>query len=136
MTIKEATQLVLQAGAMGEGGEVFVLDMGEPVSIDDLAKKMIRLSGLDIRSEAHPQGDIEVEYLGLREGEKLFEELLVSDASVPTSHPRILKECEGTVNLDQLESYLNTLQERIAVNDEAQIRSLLFEIVATYNPVS
>ena len=136
MTIKEATQLVLQAGAMGEGGEVFVLDMGEPVSIDDLAKKMIRLSGLDIRSEANPQGDIEVEYLGLREGEKLFEELLVSEASVPTSHPRILKECEGTVNLDQLEAYLNTLQERIAVNDEDQIRSLLFEIVETYNPVS
>ena len=136
MTIKEATQLVLQAGAMGEGGEVFVLDMGEPVSIDDLAKKMIRLSGLDIRSEANPQGDIEVEYLGLREGEKLFEELLVSEASIPTSHPRILKECEGTVNLDKLEPYLDTLQERIAVNDEDRIRSLLFEIVETYNPVS
>jgi FlaA1/EpsC-like NDP-sugar epimerase len=88
MTIPEASQLVLQAGAMGEGGEVFVLDMGEPVKIADLARKMVRLMGLTEKSEENPQGDIEITFTGLRPGEKLYEELLIGDQQLQTSHPQ------------------------------------------------
>ncbi|NKB63386.1 MAG: NAD-dependent epimerase/dehydratase family protein [Gammaproteobacteria bacterium] len=134
MTIKEATQLVLQAGAMGEGGDVFVLDMGEPVSIVNLAKKMIRLSGLDIKENDYPENGIEIEFLGLRDGEKLFEELLISESSVPTFHPRIMREVERAPNLVYLEKCLEDLQESIEANDEERIKKLLFEMVETYNP--
>src|SRR5690606_7920525 len=95
MTIPEAAQLVLQAGSLGTGGEVFVLDMGEQVRIDDLARKMIRLMGCEVRDEKNPDGDIEIVYTGLRPGEKLYEELLIGDNPEATSHPRIMKASES-----------------------------------------
>ncbi len=91
MTIPEAAQLVIQAGAMASGGDVFVLDMGEPVRIADLARRMVELSGLALKVAANPNGDIEITVTGLRPGEKLFEELLIGDNPLPTSHPRIMK---------------------------------------------
>ncbi|MGH6791782.1 MAG: polysaccharide biosynthesis protein, partial [Methyloceanibacter sp.] len=91
MSIPEAAQLVIQAGAMATGGDVFVLEMGTPVKIDDLARTMIRLSGLEVRDEDHPEGDIAIEYIGLRRGEKLYEELLIGENTTGTSHPRIFK---------------------------------------------
>ncbi len=95
MTIPEAAQLVLQAGAMGQGGEVFVLDMGQPVRIIELARRMVELSGHAVRDEANPEGDIEIRITGLRPGEKLYEELLIGDDPSPTAHPRIMKAREG-----------------------------------------
>src|SRR3546814_15547093 len=89
MTIPEAAQLVIQAGAMGQGGDVFVLDMGEPVKIAELAEKMIQLSGLSVRRADNTDGDIEIRYTGLRPGEKLYEELLIGDNVSPTDHPMI-----------------------------------------------
>ena len=136
MTIREATQLVLQAGAMGERGDVFVLDMGEPVSIVNLARKMIRLSGLEVKDENHPNGDIEIQYLGLRDGEKLYEELLVSENSTPTAHPRIMKENEKTADTESLTQCLEELEQCIAANDESKVRALLFKMVESYNPGS
>ncbi len=94
MSIPEAAQLVIQAGAMASGGEVFVLDMGTPVKIDDLARTMIRLSGLELRDDDNPDGDIAIEYVGLRRGEKLYEELLIGENTTGTSHPRIFKNSE------------------------------------------
>ena len=134
MTIKEATQLVLQAGAMGEGGDVFVLDMGEPVRILSLAKKMINLSGLQVRDDSNPEGSIEIAYSGLREGEKLFEELLVTDSASSTVHPRIMKETASTPNLGNLQRCLTKLEESVAARDHQQVRNLLFEMVESYNP--
>ena len=90
MSISEAAELVLQAGAMATGGEVFVLDMGNPVKIDDLARTMIRLSGLEVCDENQPDGDIAIEYVGLRQGEKLYEELLIGENTTGTKHPRIM----------------------------------------------
>ena len=94
MTIREAAQLVIQAGAMAEGGDVFVLDMGEPIKIYDLAVKMIELAGLSKKDFVHEQGDIEIKITGLRPGEKLYEELLLSDSPKKTIHPRIFKSDE------------------------------------------
>src|SRR4029453_18123904 len=91
MSIPEAAQLVIQAGTMATGGEVFVLEMGTPVKIDDLARTMIRLSGLEVRDDKHPDGDIAVAYIGLRPGEKLYEELLIGENTTGTNHPRIFK---------------------------------------------
>ena len=91
MTIKEASELVIQAGAMAKGGEVFLLDMGEPIKIYDLAKKMIQLSGLQLKDKNNPNGDIEILITGLRPGEKLYEELLIENKSLPTIHPKIFK---------------------------------------------
>lgn len=109
MTIPEASQLVLQAGAIGEGGEVFVLDMGEPVKIADLARKMIRLMGLTEKSEANPQGDIEITFTGLRPGEKLYEELLIGDQQLQTSHPRIMMAREEALGWSEIEELLGAL---------------------------
>src|SRR5690606_15891015 len=94
MTIPEAAQLVIQAGAMGKGGDVFVLDMGQPVRIDDLARRMINLMGLTVRDDVHPDGDIEIQYIGLRTAEKLYEELLIGSNVTGTDHPRILRAVE------------------------------------------
>ena len=99
MSIPEAAQLVIQAGAMASGGEVFVLDMGTPVKIDDLARTMVRLSGLEVRDENNPDGDIAIEYIGLRRGEKLYEELLIGENTTGTSHPRIFKNSEPCARL-------------------------------------
>ncbi len=106
MTIPEASQLVIQAGAMGTGGDVFVLDMGEPVRIVDLARKMIHLMGYEAREESNPNGDIAIEYSGLRPGEKLFEELLIGDNVSGTQHPRIMRAEEVTIAWETLHGYL------------------------------
>jgi FlaA1/EpsC-like NDP-sugar epimerase len=97
MTIPEAVELVIQAGAMSESGDVFLLDMGEPVRITDLARTMIRLSGLTVMEETHPEGDIEIRFSGLRPGEKLYEELLIGEHGLPTRHPKIFKAREGSM---------------------------------------
>jgi FlaA1/EpsC-like NDP-sugar epimerase len=118
MTIPEAAQLVIQAGAMGNGGDVFVLDMGEPVKIADLAKRMIHLMGLEVRDEVHPRGDIEIHYSGLRPGEKLYEELLIGENVRQTAHPRIMaadEVCLTWPQMAELLQQLNTLCDNFAV---------------------
>jgi FlaA1/EpsC-like NDP-sugar epimerase len=125
MTIPEAAQLVLQAGAMGQGGDVFVLDMGEPVKIIDLARRMVQLSGLALRDDAHPDGDIEIVVTGLRPGEKLFEELLIGDNPEPTEHPRIMKAREDHLLWPQLAAELDALQVAAQGNDVPTIRLIL-----------
>ena len=134
MTIPEAAQLVIQAGAMGSGGDVFVLDMGEPVRIYDLATRIVELSGLTLRNERNPKGDIEIKVTGLRPGEKLFEELLIGDNPKPTQHPRILKAQEKFVPWEQLQVQLHSLKLALSVNDVPIIRNLLQQLVAGYHP--
>lgn len=134
MTIPEAAQLVIQAGAMGSGGDVFVLDMGEPVRIYDLASRIVELSGFTLRDERNPNGDIEIKVTGLRPGEKLYEELLIGDNPRPTQHPRILKAHEKFVPWEQLEGKLNSLNLALSVNDVRLIRSLLQKLVTGYQP--
>lgn len=132
MTIPEAAQLVLQAGAMAQGGDVFVLDMGEPVKIIDLARRMVELSGLSVRDADHPEGDIAIEITGLRPGEKLYEELLIGDNPQPTEHPRIMKAHEEFVPWGQLLTQLETLERALYANDVPQIRLLLQRLVQGY----
>ncbi len=134
MTIPEAAQLVIQAGAMAKGGDVFVLDMGQPVKIIDLARRMIELSGLTLRDETHPDGDIDISITGLRPGEKLFEELLIGDDPKPTSHPRIMKAEEAFLPWAELETRLGSLELAINVNDVSVIRLMMQELVAGYTP--
>jgi FlaA1/EpsC-like NDP-sugar epimerase len=134
MTIPEAAQLVIQAGAMGQGGDVFVLDMGQPVKIMDLARRMVELSGLSVRDELNPSGDIELIVTGLRPGEKLYEELLIGDNPKPTQHPRIMKAHEQYLSWSQLEGKLNALSMAIGVNDVPVIRALLKDLVSGYQP--
>jgi FlaA1/EpsC-like NDP-sugar epimerase len=134
MTIPEAAQLVIQAGAMAQGGDVFVLDMGQPVKIIDLARRMVELSGLTVRDELHPDGDIELSVTGLRPGEKLYEELLIGDNPKPTQHPRIMKAHEQFLNWPQLETKLNALSVAMSVNDVPMIRALLKDLVNGYQP--
>jgi FlaA1/EpsC-like NDP-sugar epimerase len=136
MTIPEAAQLVIQAGAMGQGGDVFVLDMGEPVKIIELARRMVELSGLTLRDEANPSGDIELAVTGLRPGEKLYEELLIGDNPKPTQHPRIMKAHEQFLSWPELSQRLNALQLAIGVNDVPAIRYLLQQLVSGYQPSS
>src|SRR5690606_10370068 len=109
MTIPEAAQLVIQAGAMGMGGDVFVLDMGQPVRIDDLARRMINLMGLTLRDEKNPEGDIEIEYTGLRTAEKLYEELLIGSNVTGTDHPRILRAVEHSLPWERVRQLLEQL---------------------------
>ena len=125
MTIIEAAQLVIQAGAMAQGGEVFVLDMGEPVKISDLARLMVELSGLTIRDAEHPEGDIEIRVTGLRPGEKLYEELLIGNQPLPTLHPRIMKAHEEYLLWPVLEEKLKELELKINHNDIKAVRQLL-----------
>jgi len=134
MTIPEAAQLVIQAGAMGQGGDVFVLDMGQPVKIMDLARRMVELSGLTVRDELNPSGDIELTVTGLRPGEKLYEELLIGDNPKPTQHPRIMKAHEQYLSWAQLEGKLNALSMAMSVNDVPVIRSMLQTLVSGYQP--
>jgi FlaA1/EpsC-like NDP-sugar epimerase len=134
MTIPEAAQLVIQAGAMGQGGDVFVLDMGQPVKIIDLARRMVELSGLTVRDELHPDGDIELTVTGLRPGEKLFEELLIGDNPEPTQHARIMKAHEQFLPWPVLEQKLNALSIAMSVNDVPVIRALLKDLVNGYQP--
>lgn len=134
MTIPEAAQLVIQAGAMGSGGDVFVLDMGHPVKIIDLARRMVDLSGLTVKDENHPEGDIELVVTGLRPGEKLYEELLIGDNPRPTQHARIMKAHEQYLSWPHLEEKLKTLSFAISVNDVPVIRGLLQQLVSGYQP--
>lgn len=134
MTIPEAAQLVVQAGAMGQGGDVFVLDMGEPVKIFELAEKMIHLSGFSVRNSANPQGDIAIEFSGLRPGEKLFEELLIGHDVSPTAHPMIMAANEDYLPWDALRERLGWLFKAVSDDDYARVRQLLRELVNGYMP--
>ena len=134
MTIPEAAQLVIQAGSRGLGGDVFVLDMGEPVKIVELAEKMIHLSGLSIRSEKNPHGDISIEFTGLRPGEKLYEELLIGDNVVATPHPMIMSANEDHLLWDVLKARLTELLAAIEHDDYARVRQLLRDTVNGYAP--
>ncbi|PMZ93616.1 MULTISPECIES: polysaccharide biosynthesis protein [unclassified Pseudomonas] len=136
MTIPEAAQLVIQAGSMGLGGDVFVLDMGKPVKIVELAEKMIHLSGLSVRSERNPNGDIAVEFTGLRPGEKLYEELLIGDNVVSTQHPMIMSADEDFLEWSALKEQLVRLQSAVQMDDYVSVRQLLREMVSGYSPDS
>jgi len=133
MTIPEAANLVIQAGAMASGGEVFVLDMGEPVKIVDLAHRMIHLSGFDIKDNTHPEGDIEVIFTGLRSGEKLYEELIIGEDNVEsTDHPLIMQALEHSFPLDELESVLFELTEKQKEFDVTWLKQQFKQYVAGY----
>ena len=134
MTIPEAAQLVIQAGSMGQGGDVFVLDMGEPVRIIELAEKMIHLSGLSVRSEKNPHGDIAIEFSGLRPGEKLYEELLIGDNVVATRHPMIMSADEDNLAWDVLKVKLTELLSAVDQDDYTRVRQLLRDTVSGYAP--
>ena len=134
MTIPEAAQLVIQAGAMARGGDVFVLDMGESVKIIDLARKMIELSGLTLRDETNPDGDIAIHVTGLRPGEKLYEELLIGDNPMPTEHARIMKAHEEFLTWGELQSRLQALESALDKNDVPLVRAQLKELVPGYQP--
>jgi FlaA1/EpsC-like NDP-sugar epimerase len=136
MSIPEAAQLVIQAGAMATGGEVFVLEMGTPVKIDDLARTMIRLSGLEVRDETHPDGDIAIEYVGLRRGEKLYEELLIGENTTGTSHPRIFKNSEPILTFEELIAALERLEDAIQRVDEKELQDMLRATVEGYVPAA
>jgi FlaA1/EpsC-like NDP-sugar epimerase len=136
MSIPEAAQLVIQAGTMATGGEVFVLEMGTPVKIDDLARTMIRLSGLELRDDTHPEGDIAIEYVGLRRGEKLYEELLIGENTTGTSHPRIFKNSEPILPYEELAAVLERLEDAIQRMDEAEMQELLRATVEGYVPAA
>jgi FlaA1/EpsC-like NDP-sugar epimerase len=134
MTIPEASQLVIQAGAMAKGGDVFVLDMGQSVKIMDLARRMVELSGLTVKDEQNPDGDIEIEITGLRPGEKLYEELLIGDNPKPTSHSRIMKAHEKFIPWAELEGQLRSLEMALNVNDVGVIRLMMEKLVTGYTP--
>lgn len=134
MTISEAAQLVLQAGAMATGGDVFVLDMGKPVGILDLAHRMVELSGMKVRNAEHADGDIEIIITGLRPGEKLYEELLIGDNPAATQHPRIMKAHEEFLSWPELEEQLQVLRQACAAGDIERIKRVLKTCVQGYEP--
>jgi len=134
MTIPEAAQLVIQAGAMAKGGDVFVLDMEQSVKIMTLARRMIELSGMSVKDEEHPDGDIEIKITGLRPGEKLYEELLIGDNPEPTAHTRIMKAHEDFIPWPKLKGKLDALERALDVNDVNVIRLMMEELVAGYTP--
>ena len=134
MTIPEAVELVIQASAMGQGGDVFVLDMGEPVRINDLAIKMIQLSGLQVRDKDNPDGDIEIKFIGLRPGEKLFEELLVGDNTQKTENPLIMRAEEIMIDWKLLKPILDKLRDSSISSNQEEIHALLTKIVPEFKP--
>lgn len=134
MTIPEAAQLVIQAGSMGQGGDVFVLDMGEPVKIVELAEKMVHLSGLSVRSDKKPHGDISIEFTGLRPGEKLYEELLIGDNVVATSHPMIMSAHEDFLPWESFKAVLSELLNAVEHDDYDKVRQILRHTVSGYAP--
>ena len=134
MSIPEAAGLVIQAGAMATGGDVFVLDMGEPVKIDDLARSMIRLMGLEVRDAKHPDGDIAIAYIGLRPGEKLHEELLLGENITQTEHPRILKSREPCLTGAELAGALDALRAGMEADNVQAIHAVLTRAVEGYHP--
>jgi FlaA1/EpsC-like NDP-sugar epimerase len=134
MTIPEASQLVIQAGSMAKGGDVFVLDMGKPMRIDDLARRMVRLSGLTVRDEAHPDGDIEIAYTGLRPAEKLYEELLIGNNISGTEHPMILRAMEKALPWSGMHRLLADLMVALGQFDVVRARDILLEAIGEYRP--
>ncbi|MGB1989496.1 MAG: polysaccharide biosynthesis protein [Cycloclasticus pugetii] len=134
MTIPEAAQLVIQAGAMAKGGDVFVLDMGDPVKILELAKRMIHLSGLKVKGDDTPHGDIEIKFTGLRPGEKLYEELLIGNDVKNTDHEKIMRANESMIPWEELNVLIRRLQQAINDNDDVEIRAVLSEAVVGYKP--
>ena len=132
MTIPEAAELVLQAGAMAQGGDVFVLDMGEPVKIMDLARRMVQLAGYSVQDNEHPQGDIRLEITGLRPGEKLYEELLIGNNPQPTQHPRIRKAHEEFMQWPALEAELIKLETAARDDNVSEIKHILQRCVQGY----
>ena len=134
MSIPEAAELVIQAGAMGQGGDVFVLDMGEPVKIYELAKKLIKLSGMEVKDRDNPDGDIEIIFTGLRPGEKLYEELLIGGNVSTTEHKQILRAEEEFLSSEELEKYLNLLEKAEEEVDFVALRTILKDVVAGYTP--
>lgn len=134
MTIPEAAQLVIQAGSMGLGGDVFVLDMGEPVKIAELAEKMIHLSGLSVITNEHPEGDIAIEFTGLRPGEKLYEELLIGDKVSATEHPMIMRADEEHLPWERLKTFINEMLDAVDSDDHERIHQLLRTTVHGYAP--
>jgi FlaA1/EpsC-like NDP-sugar epimerase len=134
MTIPEAAQLVIQAGSMAKGGDVFVLDMGKPVKISDLARRMINLMGLTVRDDENPDGDIEIQYTGLRPAEKLYEELLIGTNVSGTEHPRILRADEDCLTMEELIQCLDALEDASRRLDYDTAREILLRSVQEYNP--
>jgi len=134
MTIPEAAQLVIQAGAMAKGGDVFVLDMGEPIRIVDLAKRMIALAGYSVKDADNPTGDIEIKITGLRPGEKLYEELLIGNDPKPTDHPRIMKANEKSISDSELDLEVQALQEILQTRNVPELKNLLLRLVDGYQP--
>jgi len=134
MSISEAAELVIQAGAMGEGGEVFVLDMGEPVRILELAERLIRLSGMELKSKENPEGDIEIVFTGLRPGEKLYEELLIGDNVGSTPHKQIFRANEEFIPKIELDNYLSLLQEAQSSSNHSKLRDIFKKTVSGYKP--
>ena len=134
MTIPEASQLVVQAASLGTGGDVFLLDMGEPVKIIELARKMVKLSGLTVKDDEHPKGDIEIQVTGLRPGEKLYEELLVAGDPSPTKHPRIFYAKEVAKPREDLLAMLDSLRKALEKRDRREIREILMSCVPEYTP--
>jgi FlaA1/EpsC-like NDP-sugar epimerase len=133
MTIPEAAQLVIQASGMAKGGDVFVLDMGEPVKIQDLARRMIALTGCTVRDEANPEGDVEIVYTGLRPAEKLFEELLIGTDVSGTRHPRIMRAEEDYLDLEELEPLVAELEVTSRALDRVRARQILLDAVGEYD---
>lgn len=136
MSIPEAAQLVVQAGAMTTGGDVFVLDMGNPVKVFDLARRMVELSGLTVKDDDHPDGDIEIQVTGLRPGEKLYEELLIGDRPISTQHPRIMKAQEEFLPWARLQEKLAALDMALNANDVVLIKAILADVVQGYQPAA
>jgi FlaA1/EpsC-like NDP-sugar epimerase len=136
MTIPEAAQLVLQAGSMSQGADVFVLDMGKPVRIADLARRMINLMGLTVRDDDNPDGDIAIEYTGLRPAEKLYEELLIGTNVTGTGHPMIMRAMEESLDWSRVQHYIEQFLQASARSDCERARELLVEAVVGYKPTN
>jgi len=133
MTITEASSLVIQAGELAKGGDVFILDMGEQVKIQDLAEKLIYLSGRNIKQESNGEG-IEIQEVGLRPGEKLFEELLISGKEIKTPNEKVFKSNEKFLRKEELDNAINDLKKAIDVNDHFKIKEILKNTVEGYSP--
>ena len=134
MTISEATELVIQAGSLSKGGDVFLLEMGEPIGILDLAKEMIHLSGKEIRDDSNPSGDIEIEFTGLRDGEKLYEELLIGDNVSKTIHDHIMSANEEKLSHEKILYFIDKIKELNSRSSLSDIQGLLYEAVSGYKP--
>ena len=132
MTITEAAELVIQAGALAEGGDVFVLNMGEPIKIIELAKRMVKLSGMEVKDDDNPDGEIEIELTGLRPGEKLYEELLIGENVNSTSHNQIYRAEEDFMHWKELSPLLDKIEDSHRKYDAAKLINLLKEAVSGF----